>query len=341
LFFSVAASEGNYRLILTLGHAERATRTTLRIESGRLLAADLSTAPGEIITRTFIGTTRRPELPPPPKFAPGGSRVHMFLPGEAESRLWDDKLTLEFNTSGPERPALVALEIIKDDTIPSVFFAGDSTVADPRTGPGGNWPTQLPQFFQPTLAFINAAEGGETSKSFITGYRFDKVLGQLKPGDFFFIQFGHNDSKLQWPQTYTEPGTTFDAYLRVFIAEIRRCGATPIFVTPMERRSNGDTVGRWARAMQEVAAAEDVPLIDQWSRSKRLWTALGPAVPTAFADGTHLSDYGGYLLARLMAGSIAETVPALAAHLRDDFTPMSPEAPEPIPLYLSQAPAPR
>ena len=340
-FFSVAAPEGTYRLILTLGHAERATRTTLRVEAGRLLATDLTTAPGEFATHTFVATVRRPELPEPPTNAPGGSRVHMFLPGEAESRIWDDKLTLEFN--GPAvatRPALISLVIVKDDAIPTVFFAGDSTVSDPRRGPGGNWPTQLPQFFQPTLAFTNAAEGGETSKSFITGYRFDKVLGQLKPGDFFFIQFGHNDSKPQWPQTYTEPGTTFDAYLRVFIAEIRRHGATPVLVTPMERRANGDTVGRWARAMQAVATTEDVLLIDQWSRSKRLWTALGPAVETAFYDPTHLSDYGGYLLARLMAGAIAETVPALAPHLRPDFTSMSPETPEPPPAYLAQSPGP-
>ena len=340
-FFSVAAPEGTYRLSLTLGHAERATHTTLRVEAGRLLATNLTTAPGEFVSHTFVATVRRPELPAPPTNAPGGSRVHMFLPGEAESRIWDDKLTLEFNgPAAATRPALVSLVIVKDDTLPTIFFAGDSTVSDPRCGPGGNWPTQLPQFFQPTLAFTNAAEGGETSKSFITGYRFDKVLGQLRPGDFFFLQFGHNDSKPQWPQTYTEPGTTFDAYLRVFIAETRRRGATPILVTPMERRANGDTVGRWARAMQAVAATEDVLLIDQWSRSKRLWTALGPAVGTAFSDPTHLSDYGGYLLAHLMAGAIAETVPALVAHLRADFTPMTPESPAPPPAYLTQSPGP-
>ena len=115
----------------------------------------------------------------------------------------------------------------------------------------------------------------------------------MKAGDFFLIQFGHNDSKPQWPQSYTEPGTTFDAYLRVFIAETRRRGATPVFVTPMERRANGDSVGPWARAMRDVAARENVPLIDQWALSKQLWTALGPDVNQAFADQTHLSGYGG------------------------------------------------
>jgi hypothetical protein len=69
----------------------------------------------------------------------------------------------------------------------------------------------------------------------------------------------------------------------VFIAETRRRGATPVFVTPMERRSNGDTVGPWARAMRDVAARENVPLIDQWAMSKELWTALGQNVNQAFA----------------------------------------------------------
>ena len=36
----------------------------------------------------------------------------------------------------------------------------------------------------------NNAQSGETLKSFITGLRMDKVLSQMKKGDYFFIQFG-------------------------------------------------------------------------------------------------------------------------------------------------------
>jgi len=332
--FSVKVPEGNYRVSVTLGDAKEASDTTLRAEGGRMLATGLTTSPGEFLTRDFIVNVRRPELPKPPPNAPGGSRVHMFLPGEAESHNWDEKLTLELN--GPQ-PRLARLAIERDDRVPTLFFAGDSTVTDPRSGPGGNWPTHLVQFFKPSIALSNNAEGGETSKSFITGYRFDKVLSLMKAGDFFLIQFGHNDSKANWPQSYTEPETTFKAYLRVFIAETRRRGATPVLVTPMERRANGDSVGPWARAMIELAAQDGVALIDQWSASKRLWTALGPLqVGSAFADPTHLSGYGGYLLARLMVGAIRRDVPALAAHLNDDAPEMDPTRPVPAPAYLSQ-----
>ncbi len=337
-FFSVKVPEGNYRITVTLGDAQGESRTTIRTEAGHLMAADIVTAPGKFVTCTFIANVRRPQiLPPPPKNAPGGTAVHMFLAGEADSRCWDEKLTIEFNGS---RPCLDAMEIVKDDSVPTVFVAGDSTVGDPRHGPAGNWPTQLCQFFKPEVAVCNSAEGGETSKSFITGQRFDKVLSQMKAGDFFLIQFGHNDSKPQWPQSYTDPATSFKAYLQVFIAETRRRGAILVLVTPMERRSNGDTVGPWARAMREVAAQEKVPLIDQWTMSKDLWTALGPQVGTAFNDQTHLNGYGGYLLSKLIIRGIKANVPGLAKFVVDDFKDMDPAHPESPPEYLQQSPGP-
>ena len=333
-FFSVKVPEGNYRVTVTLGDAQRESHTTLRTEAGHLMAADISTAPGQFVTRTFYANVRRPELPPPPPNAPGGKIVHMFLAGEAGSRAWDEKLTLEFNG---RRPCVTALEVVKDDAVPTLFTAGDSTVGDPRRGPGGNWPTQLCQFLKPEIVVCNSAEGGETSKSFLTGQRLDKVLSQMKAGDLFLVQFGHNDSKPQWPQTYTEPATTFKAYLGVYLAETRRHGGTLVLVTPMERRSNGDTVGPWARAMREFAAENKVPLIDQWAMSKELWTALGPNVGTAFADQTHLNGYGGYLLSKLIVRGIKANVPGLAKFVVDDFKDMAPAQPEPPPEYLKQA----
>ncbi len=332
-FFSVKVPEGNYRVTATLGGAGE-SQTTIRTEAGHLMAANIVIPAGKTEVRTFIANVRRPQLPAPPPNAPGGSIVHMFLAGEAESRAWDDRLTIEFNGA---RPQLRSLEIVKDDAIPTIFVAGDSTVGDPRRGPGGNWPTQICQWFKPEIAVCNSAEGGETSKSFVTGLRMDKVLSQMKAGDFFLLQFGHNDSKTQWPQTYTEPGTSFNAYLRVFIAETRRRGATPVFITPMERRANGDSVGPWARAMREVAAQDKVAIVDQWAKSKELWAAMGPNVGTAFSDQTHLSGYGGYLLSKVIVGEIKKGVPALAKFVADDFKTMETTKPEAPPAYLGQS----
>lgn len=337
-FFSVKVPEGNYRVTATLGDATGETDTTIRTESGHIMIVDARTTAGKFTKRTFYANVRRPQItPPPPQNAPGGTMVHMFLAGEAEARCWDEKLTIEFNGA---RPRVAALEIVKDDQVPTVFMAGDSTVGDPRRGPGGNWPTQLCQFLKPEIAVCNSAEGGETTKSFITGQRLDKVLSQMKAGDFFLVQFAHNDSKPQWPQSYTEPATTFKAYLGVFLAETRRKGATLVLVTPMERRNNGDTVGPWARAMREFAKDNNVPLIDQWAMSKEMWTALGKDVGTAFADQTHLSGYGGYLLAKNIVRGIKAGVPGLAKFIVDDYQDMEPSKPEPAPEYLKQSPGP-
>jgi lysophospholipase L1-like esterase len=333
ILFSVKVPEGNYRITVTLGDAQGESRTTIRTEAGHLMAANIVTAAGKFETRTVIANVRRPTLPPPPANAPGGSIVHMFLAGEDEAICWDDKLTIEFNGA---RPCLCAMEIAKADDVPTIFTAGDSTVGDPRRGPGGNWPTQMCQFFKPEVAVCNSAEGGETSKSFITGLRLDKVLSQMKKGDFFLFQFGHNDSKANWPQSYTEPETTFKAYLKVFIAETRRRGATPVLVTPMERQANGDSVGPWARAMREVAKEENVHLIDQWAMSKELWTTLGPNVRQAFGDQTHLSGYGGYLLSKVIVTGIKRNVPELAKYVVDDFKEIDLQHPDSAPDYLRQ-----
>ena len=41
------------------------------------------------------------------------------------------------------------------------------------------------------------------------------------------IQFGHNDQKTQWPQTYADAATTYRAWLRTYIARSGTAGPRP------------------------------------------------------------------------------------------------------------------
>jgi hypothetical protein len=125
---------------------------------------------------------------------------------ERGSLTWDEKLTLEFN--GP-RPCLETLELERIESVPTVFLAGDSTVTDQPREPSASWGQMLPRWFRPDVAIANHAESGETLKSFISGLRLAKVLSQIRRGDYLFIQFGHNDEKESWPQTYAEARTTY------------------------------------------------------------------------------------------------------------------------------------
>ena len=57
----------------------------------------------------------------------------------------------------------------------------------------------LPRFFGPGVAVANHAESGESLRSSLGARRLDKVLSQMEPGDYLFIQFGHNDQKERGP----------------------------------------------------------------------------------------------------------------------------------------------
>jgi len=343
-YFSVAVPEGNYRVTVTFGDAQVASSNTVKAESRRLMLENVVTKPGEFVTRSFLVNVRTPALPPPPLNAPGGTAV-LLNDREQGSLTWDEKLTLEFNGAAPRVRTVEVVPAI----VPTVFLVGDSTVTDQRGEPGASWGQMLPRFLTTGVAVANHAESGETLKSFQTGLRLAKVLSQMKAGDYLFIQFGHNDQKQQWPQTYAEAGTTYAAYLRAFIAEARLRGATPVLVTSMQRRQWDDagrirnSLGDYPSAVRAVATAEHVALIDLERMSVAFYEALGPSrAPLAFSnngkDATHHDNYGAYELAKCVAQGIRDAHLPLAEFLATDFgtfDPAHPDAPETFSLAAS------
>lgn len=337
--FSVKVPEGNYRVTVTLGDTTGTSSTTVKAEARRLMLENVPTPKGEIVTRRFIVNVRNRFLVAPPKNAPGGSEVRLN-DREQGIATWDDKLTLEFNGSEPK---VCAVEVEQVD-VPTVYLAGDSTVTDQPSEPGASWGQMLPRFFKPDIAIANHAESGETLKSFITGYRLDKLLSGMKPGDYLFIQFGHNDSKMSWPQTYVEAGTTYNAYLKVYIAEARRRGATPVLVTSMQRRTFDaagkiqNSHGAYPDAVRQVAKEEGLAVIDLDLMSRKFYEALGPTVaPKAFSaggkDATHHDNYGAYELARCVVEGIKAAKLPLAQHLADDVGSFDPSRPDPVDTF--------
>jgi lysophospholipase L1-like esterase len=322
--------EGNYRVTVRLGG-----RVTVKAESRRLMLRDITTRPGQYVTASFIVNVRNARLAPPPANAPGGSEVR--LKGrETGSYTWDDKLTLEF--LGDPRVASIDIEPV---AVPTIFLAGDSTVTDQRSEPAASWGQMLPALFGPDVAVANHAESGETLKSFVTELRFDKLLSQIKAGDWLLIQFGHNDQKAQWPQTYADPQITYPAWLRAYIAEARRRGARPVLVTSPERRNYEGgkvrrTLAEYGEAARKVAHEENVPLIDLQERTVALYEALGETEAARLfndggADRTHHNNPGAWFLARAVAADIATRVPELAVHLKPaarNFDPADPKLDE-------------
>jgi lysophospholipase L1-like esterase len=337
---SLPVSEGNYRVTVRLG-GPKGESAAILAEQRRLMVEGLRLQGSRPVETTFMVNVRGPALDAPPENAPGGSAVRLKT-REVGSATWDELLTIE--VSGPASLRWLRVEAAR---VPTLYLAGDSTVTDQAMAPSASWGQFLPRYFAAGIAVANHAESGETLKSFVTGLRLDKLLSKLRAGDWVMIQFGHNDQKAQWPQTHAEAATTYRSWLRTYIAEIRRRGATAILVTSPERR-NFDAQGRivpslgaYPEAVRAVALEEGVALIDLHPMSIRFYESLGPQrAPSAFADGgrdkTHHNEYGARCLARMVVEGLRATDPslsgALAAHLAADagrFDPANPPSEQP------------
>ena len=128
---------------------------------------------------------------------------------------------------------------LKPENKIKIFMIGDSTMANKDISGGKlerGWGMMLRSFFTDDIIVDNYALNGRSSKSFITEGHWQRVFDQIKPGDYVFIQFGHNDEKKDTAR-HTEPGSTFDENLRKFVCETRTKGGIPVLFNSVVRRT--------------------------------------------------------------------------------------------------------
>ena len=150
---------------------------------------------------------------------------------ERQKLNWDNRLTLEVNG---DSPAVRYIEIERADSVPTLFLCGNSTVVDNDCEPYTSWGQMIPAFFDENVAIANYAESGLAADTFIGQRRLKKALTQMKPGDYVFVEFAHNDQKQKGPGKGAN--YSFAYYMKQFIDEARAKGATPVFLTPTRRR---------------------------------------------------------------------------------------------------------
>ena len=175
---------------------------------------------------------------------------------------------------------------------PVVWFTGDSTVKNTDKDKNGMWglgSQAYTVFDKKKITCYNAAQAGRSTRTYLNEGRWDKVYNSLEPGDFVFIQFGHNDigGIDKDKERGVIPGATdtchvyksakdgtyelvysFGWYLKKFIDDVREKGATPILVslTPRNEWSNGkierrnDSYGKWYRDVVSQTGVEFVDL---------------------------------------------------------------------------------
>jgi len=346
--FSVAVPEGNYRVTVILGDAGGTSRTTVKAETGRLMLEGVATPHGGFEVCTFMVNTRHARLSPGNKLK---LDVREWDPvkNQAVTATWDDKLTLQFSD---ERPCVCAVEIVPADTSITVFLMGDSTVTDQATEPYGTWGQQLSRWFRPPVSIANHAESGQTLKAFRFQRRWDKVMEQIKPGDYVLMQFGHNDLNQRghdamwavedkagdWVNTHADALTDYKWLLAVNAVEIKRRGGIPVIVSPMtkmDRRTglvNETGMGAYPQGAREAAELAGCAFIDLYAMSVEVVKGLGPQyAPAAYVDGLHTNTYGGYLLSRCVVEGLRKAGLDLVQYLTPDAQSFVPSRPAPLP----------
>jgi len=221
-----------------------------------------------------------------------------------------------------------------------IHLMGDSTVATYKEAqfPLMGWGQVFGRFFGPAVEVVNYAVGGRSTKSFIDEKRWDAVLAALAPGDWLFIQFGHNDEKKDKPEVYAAPDGAYREFLALFIAKAREKGANPVLVTPVARRSFSsdgrfyNSHGVYPDAMKAVAAETKAPCIDLTEKSGALLQSLGaegakklynycepgqfPGWPKGNRDDSHFCEAGAMEIAKLILTGIRERQLPLADQIK-------------------------
>jgi len=219
---------------------------------------------------------------------------------------------------------------------------------DQSREPWASWGQMLPRFLVPgKVSVANYAESGEALNSFLSAKRLDKILSVMKPGDYLFIEFGHNDMKQKGEGIGAF--TSYKKNLQRYISEVKKKGGIPVLVTSMHRRrfdSTGhivNTLEDYPDAVRQTGKEENVAVIDLNAMSKVLYETWGPegsvkafvhypantfpGQTTKLEDNTHFNTYGAYELAKCIVTGIRDQKLPLAKFIRSDIPVYNPAKP--------------
>ncbi|HYF31611.1 MAG TPA: rhamnogalacturonan acetylesterase [Chitinophagaceae bacterium] len=208
-----------------------------------------------------------------------------------------------------------------------VWLIGDSTMSikEQKAYPETGWGMPFVHFFDSTVIIENHAKNGRSTKTFISEKLWERVINNVREGDYVFIQFGHNDEAKEKVERYTTP-EEYKANLSRFVTETKHKKGNPILLTPVTRR-RFDSTGKimethpvYSDAVRALAKELNVPLIDLDKKSQELLQQFGPETskllflqlqpgehpnyPEGKNDNTHFSELGARKIAQLVLAEI-------------------------------------
>jgi lysophospholipase L1-like esterase len=221
-----------------------------------------------------------------------------------------------------------------------VYLIGDSTMCNYPTKqlPLTGWGVPFANYLDSGVVIDNRAKGGRSTRTFISENRWKPIADSLKAGDYVLIQFGHNDEGPadKYPDRYTSV-PDYKTNLTKFITETREKNAIPVLITPVSRLSF-DNLGNakethvaYSKAVFEIGAQYNVPVIDLDTRSRMMYQQLGqersklifmkvdtgenPNYPFGHNDNTHFNELGARKIAQLVLTELKKQHIALADHI--------------------------
>ncbi len=217
-------------------------------------------------------------------------------------------------------------------TLPTLFVVGDSTARS--NAPMRGWGDELAPFFDTTkVNVLNRAIGGRSSRTYIVEGRWDKVLAEMKAGDFLIVQFGHNDvgaldakgkfrgslrgtgeetEDVKKPDGSVETVHTYGWYLRKYVTDAKAKGVTVIVASSVPHKNWVNDFADFRKHAASVAAAHGAAFIDVTAITSATYEKLGAEkVATLFQDErTHTNTAG----ARINAESVVAGIRGLDTH---------------------------
>ncbi|WDQ30368.1 GDSL-type esterase/lipase family protein [Paenibacillus marchantiae] len=223
-------------------------------------------------------------------------------------------------TEGKEGTAftLSALEIrkISNQTVTNrtIYIGGDSTVCNYyplSSSVQGGWGQLFPSYVNTsTFQVRNMASSGQFARGFRDDGQMEAILKYIKPGDYFILQLGINDTNAKNNTTEAE----FKEIMRDMVRQVKNKGATVILSTPQGRATDFNSANvhtaenRWYNVSTRALAQEEgVTLVELNKLSSAYFTSIGPAATLALymtGDTLHPNRDGAAQLARIVAADL-------------------------------------
>ncbi len=290
---SPAGAVGNYDVTFELG-GPNAGQTSVEAEMHRPIVPEEDTTAGQTKRYAFSINVRWPEGEPQEDFQ------HNLAAGSPQ--YGEQGLDLLFNGPAPVITSIGFAPAAASDIV--LYVAGDSTVCDQYGYPDfAGYGQVLPQIFHLGVSVSNYADSGESSASFVGNEGlWPAIMKVVKPNDFIFIEFGHNDKTIS--------AADFQANMTKYVTDTLAAKANPVLLTPIARATfTGTTLqpqfissagANIPEITRMIAQQMNVPLIDLTASTSAWLEQVGPngwqayhaGGPGPGADATHTNAQG-------------------------------------------------